>query len=263
MNFNKKAPLACECFKGNNEQGISTSVITHEGIDIVRSVVQSGYGSHGRDCGTYMTICQGELYKGGEFLRDKLSRAFAYAMRKIIKELEITPKNFLFVGLGNRELSSDKIGTEIYSLLLPIIPKNKTAPTLSLISPGVLSSGGIEALDHIKGLISVRGFDAVIVADSLSTSYPERLLATVQISNTSITPASGVRGENIRNIPKMREISRKTLGVPVICIGVPTVIGFGDKLYTPYTIDGEIEPICKVIADGITLALTEEDQSYF
>ena len=78
----------------------------------------------------------------------------------------------------------------------------------------------------------------------------------MQISSTGITPASGTRTLDAENTPKMREISHKTLGIPVISLGVPTVIPFGDRLYTPYTIDLEIEPIAKIIAEAINFSLT-------
>lgn len=257
MFFDKKSMLICECYsEGDKDEGISSTVITHEGIEIVKTVVTGGGAESKREAGTYLTICQGELYRGGEFLRDKLSRAVAFSLSQLIKEETPQPRNFLFVGLGNRDLSSDRIGVEICNCLSPIRSKNEKLASLSLISPGILSSGGIEAFDHVKGLLSVCGFDAVIVADSLSSYHPERLLTTVQISNTGITPASGTRNFDAC-APKMREISKKTLGVPVISLGVPTVTLFDGKLYTPYTIDGEIEPICQIISDGITLALTE------
>ena len=265
MIFDKKTILACECYaEKESHRGILTSVITHEGIEIVKTVVTGENEDGAQGCGTYLTICQGKLYHGGEFLRDKLSRAVSFSLCELIKELIPTPKRFLFVGLGNRELSSDKIGTGICDFLLPIHKKSVLHPSLSLFSPGILASGGIRAIDHVKGLIQVCGFDAVIVADSLATAHPERLLTTVQISSVGITPASGTKISDERTpnederVDGAQEISRKTLGVPVISLGVPTVISFGDKLYTPYTIDGEIEPICKIIADGITLALCKE-----
>lgn len=262
MIFDKKPMLACECYEEgdkNEAGGILTEVISCEGIDVVKTVIssQGGASRMGREVGTYLTVCQGELYRGGDFLRDKLSRAVSFAISEILSEFEPKPKNFLFVGLGNRELSSDKIGVGICDALLPIVPKSKALPSLSLISPGVLSLGGIHACDHIRALIKVKHFDGVIVADSLMTAHPERLLATVQVSNTGITPASGTRKAEGKYAQKSQEISRKTLGVPVVSLGVPTVISFGEKLYTPHTIDLEIEPICKIIAEAITLSLSD------
>ncbi len=261
MIFDKKPILACECVKeADKSGGISTSVLNYEGIDIVKTVISSkaAIKETGRDLGTYLTVCQGELYRGGEFLRDKLSRAVAYSLCEILKELEKKPRSFLFVGLGNREISADRIGVGISDKLPPIKESDKS-PALFVISPGVLSFGGIEACDHIKGLIKIKELDAVIVADSLMTTHPERILATVQISNTGITPASGTKKKATASMPKMHAISEKTLGVPVISLGVPTVISFGgEKLYTPYTIDLEIEPICEIIADGISLALSSD-----
>ena len=256
MIFDKKQMLACESCKGN-EGGILTDVVRCEGIDIVKTVISSESAalSSGREIGTYLTVCQGELYRGGDFLRDKLSRAVSFAISEILSGFEPKPKKLLFVGLGNRELSSDKIGVGISDALLPIEPKKRGEPSLALISPGVLSLGGIHACDHIRGLIKIKHFDGVIVADALMTKHPERLLATVQVSDTGITPASGTQKER-NGRAKSHEISRKTLGVPVISLGVATVISIGEGFYTPYTIDVEIEPICKIIADGITLSLT-------
>lgn len=258
MIFDKNRILACEASSnfGKKSGEIDTSVINEDGIEIVKTVISTKEAGKkiGREVGTYLTVCQGELYLGGEFLRDKLSRALARSIIELLKGFEKMPTRLLFVGLGNRELSSDKIGVCVAEALSPISSSGKGS-SLSVISTGVKALRGIEACDHVKGLIKTVGFDAVIVADALMTTHPERLFTTVQLSDTGITPASGVSDKGGK---AMREISRKTLGVPVISVGVPTVIPFGERLYTPHTIELEIEPISKIIADGITLALTNE-----
>ena len=255
MIFDKNRILACEAssnFEGKSGE-IDTSVINEDGIEIVKTVISTKEAGKkiGREVGTYLTVCQGELYLGGEFLRDKLSRALARSILELLKGFEKMPTRLLFVGLGNRELSSDKIGVCVAEALSPISSSIKGS-SLSVISTGVKSLRGIEACDHVKGLIKTVGFDAVIVADALMTTHPERLFTTVQLSDTGITPASALTEKSLR------EISKRTLGVPVISVGVPTVIPFGERLYTPHTIELEIEPISKIIADGITLALTNE-----
>ena len=255
MIFDKNRILACEAssnFEGESGE-IDTKILNKDGIEIVKTVIKTNEASKkvGRNVGTYLTVCQGELYLGGEFLRDKLARAIARSVKELLTCLHKAPRSFLFVGLGNRELSSDKIGVCIADKLSPIT-STASHPSLSVISTGVKSLRGIEACDHIRGLIYALGFDAVIVADALMTTQPERLFTTVQLSDTGITPASALTEKSLR------EISKKTLGVPVISIGVPTVIPFGEKLYTPHTIELEIEPISEIIASAITLALTND-----
>ena len=145
MIFDKNRILACEAssnFSGEGG-GIDTKILNEDGIEIVKTVIKSSNAARrvGRKAGTYLTVCQGELYLGGDFLRDKLSRAVARSIKELIVGFEKAPRRFLFVGLGNRELASDKIGVSIADALSPITSSD--APlSLSVISTGVKTLRG-------------------------------------------------------------------------------------------------------------------------
>lgn len=134
-------------------------------------------------------------------------------------------ENLLIAGLGNTDITPDAVGPLTVKHILATrhisgqFAENiglKGLKSVSVIAPGVLGQTGIETTELIKGAIAAVKPDAVIVIDALAAMSAERLFKTVQLCDTGISPGSGVK--NAR-----REISGKTLGIPVIAIGVPTV----------------------------------------
>ncbi|MEG1996698.1 MAG: GPR endopeptidase, partial [Oscillospiraceae bacterium] len=136
--------------------------------------------------------------------------------------------------------------------------------SVSAIAPGVLGQTGIETSQIIRSICNEIKPSCVIVIDALASKSISRLGRTIQISNTGISPGSGV--QNSRS-----ELSKKTLGVPVICVGVPTVVdmatiakdilGVGETengenmMVTPREIDLVIEHAAKTVAFSVNLAL--------
>ena len=88
---------------------------------------------------------------------------------------------------------------------------------VSAISPGVLGTTGIETMEIVKGIVDNINPKLVIVIDALASRSIERISSTVQLSDTGIVPGAGVGN-------KRNEISKNTLGIPVIAIGIPTVV---------------------------------------
>lgn len=132
----------------------------------------------------------------------------------------------LVVGLGNRDITPDALGPKTASRVLATrhieAELAKAAGiygirSVAVISPGVLGQTGIEAFDQIKGVCKSISPSAIIIIDALASRYLKRLGCTVQITDSGIAPGAGVGNARV-------EISRKTLGVPVIAIGVPTVV---------------------------------------
>lgn len=130
------------------------------------------------------------------------------------------------VGLGNSDITPDALGPktakDIFSTrhITKSLAEEVGLPSLrpvSSASPGVLGQTGIESAEMIRGIMNETSPDAVITVDALSARSIKRLGCTVQMTNTGIVPGSGVGNHRA-------EISRKTLGVPVIAIGVPTVV---------------------------------------
>ena len=174
----------------------------------------------------------------------------------------------LVAALGNPDITPDALGNcAASSILVTSHLDRKQFPqfsSLSLCRTGVLGTSGIESAQHIKALCSIVRPSLVIVIDALAGSDADRLCSCIQISDTGISPGSGV-GNN------RAEISMSVLGVPVISIGIPTVIDaqhFGSEKFSgmfvsPRNIDSLVRNGAKLIAYGINLAvhkgLTIED----
>lgn len=132
----------------------------------------------------------------------------------------------LVVGLGNAAMTSDSVGTKTADGLivtrhiknnLPRLFSSLPLRDVSVIKPGVLGKTGIESSDVINSVVRSTHPSAVVVIDSLSARNPKRICSTVQMSDSGICPGSGVGNTRA-------EISRRTLGVPVLALGVPTVV---------------------------------------
>ena len=184
-------------------------------------------------------------------------------------------------GLGNRNITSDALGpyaldnTIVTRHLIEKIPEYfGEMRSVAAIAPGVLASTGMETEEIIGAVSKNEDISLIIAVDALASRSIKRLCRTVQISDTGISPGSGVG--NHRNA-----LNRETLGVPVIAIGVPTVvyagtlaydiavnagidaneselsIYSGDLIVTPRDIDENIRDMAKLIGYGINLALQD------
>ena len=195
----------------------------------IEITTDAGAEKLGKPVGTYVTV---ELPPFSSEFDDADSRMLA--VRDEIKKL--LPKNtsgVLVVGLGNSDITPDALGPktakDIFSTrhITKSLAEEIGLPSLrpvSSASPGVLGQTGIESAEMIRGIMNETSPDAVITVDALSARSIKRLGCTVQMTNTGIVPGSGVGNHRA-------EISRKTLGVPVIAIGVPTVVDAAALVY--------------------------------
>lgn len=198
------------------------------------------------------------------------------AITESLKELIPSKGSALVVGLGNREITPDALGPKVASGILATrqitdeirrISGIEGMRNVSVLAPGVLGQTGIEAFNLLHAVTGEIKPAFLIVIDALASRYLKRLACTVQMSDSGIEPGAGVG--NAR-----REISRKTLGVPVIAVGVPTVVdaatlvsdltgGSGEianpegrqMIVTPREIDLLISRASALIADCINRAL--------
>ena len=198
------------------------------------------------------------------------------AITESLKELIPSKGSALVVGLGNREITPDALGPKVASGILATrqitdeirrISGIEGMRNVSVLAPGVLGQTGIEAFNLLHAVTGEIKPAFLIVIDALASRYLKRLACTVQMSDSGIEPGAGVG--NAR-----REISRKTLGVPVIAVGVPTVVdaatlvsdltgGNGEianpegrqMIVTPREIDLLISRASALIADCINRAL--------
>lgn len=200
---------------------------------------EEGASQMRKPIGTYVTLefekepCL-KIHQESDF--DKYSSYIYKILQKVIKDIEINKKNschtLLVSGLGNRFATPDALGPYV----MENIPMNrhfqKEEQTLFSdnqillcgISPGVMSQTGMETSEILQGVIEKVQPDVLLVIDALASRSVNRLCRTIQITNTGISPGAGI-GNN-RN-----KINQETMGIPVIAIGVPTVVDAGTIIY--------------------------------
>ncbi len=144
-------------------------------------------------------------------------------LKRILKLTNIKPDDkVLIVGLGNNKSTPDSLGYEVLKNItvtrhLFILDKVEGYRNISILEPNVFGNTGIESQDIIMGVVKETKPDFIIAIDSLAAFSIDRMQRTIQITNTGISPGSGI-GNN------RGEISKKNLKIPVIAIGVPTVV---------------------------------------
>lgn len=179
---------------------------------------------YGKNKGNYITLCFPDTEKMLD--TEPLEEEIINALSLLFPEKR---EKILIVGLGNTEITADSIGPITVSKILAtrhIAGKFaedlglKGLKSVSIIAPSVLGKTGIESAELIKAVSDKIKPDAVIIIDALAAGSLTRLFKTVQLSDSGISPGSGVKN-------KREEISKKTLGIPVVAIGVPTVVDMG------------------------------------
>lgn len=186
---------------------------------------QKGAEAMGKPIGTYITIEAPKLIEEDESFHEPITKEIAKHIKKLAGKLE--EKEVLIAGLGNREVTPDALGPQVVDnlfvtrhLIREFGPEFKTKNNLgnvSAISPGVMAQTGMEASEVLRGIIRETSPDLVIVIDALAARSVHRLNTTIQITDTGISPGSGV-GNN------RKALNKESLGVDVIALGVPTVV---------------------------------------
>ena len=205
----------------------STEEDVNENVKVSRVKItnQNGEQALGKPIGNYVTIDVKKLKLAGEDEIQKTSETVTDELRKIIDLHTDKQGDILVVGLGNIYVTPDSLGPKVINEIdvtrhiikyLPQYIDEGTRP-VSAISPGVLGTTGIETVEILKGIVDNIQPKLLIVIDALASRSIERISSTIQISDTGIVPGAGVG--NTR-----QEISKSTLGIPVVAIGIPTVV---------------------------------------
>ena len=261
--------------------GVKAREHTAKGITttVVEILDQRGVRALGKPEGTYVTV---ELERN--LLREPIG--FHRAAAKLGKELSaMVPKSgsVLVVGLGNEAVTPDAIGPQCLRHLVVTRHLGSSFPQLrpvSAIAPGVLGVTGLESVEVVRGVVERAKPCCVVVVDALAARKMERLCCTVQLADTGITPGSGVGNSRAC-------FDRETLGVPVVAVGVPTVVTVSTLLedvfaensrknnyyhdssmvITPKDIDARVAKIARFLGYGLSLglhrSLSVEDVSCF
>jgi spore protease len=186
---------------------------------------QKGADAMGKPIGTYITIEAPKLEQEDESFHEPITKEIAKYIRQLAGDVE--NREILVAGLGNREVTPDALGPQVVDNLFitrhlgkefgsEYLEENKLG-NISAISPGVMAQTGMETSEVLRGIIRETMPKLVIVIDALAARSIHRLNKTVQITDTGISPGSGV-GNN------RKELNKESLGVDVIALGVPTVV---------------------------------------
>lgn len=189
-------------------------------IKEVRIVVENEEGAMclGKPIGTYITLESEHLRQFDESFHRPMMEVLARHLKQFIGN----KKKIMVAGLGNREVTPDALGPYVIDNLYVTRHLLKEgiiseSVEISAIAPGVMAQTGMEAALILKALVKEVKPDLLMVIDALAARNSDRLNKTIQLADTGITPGSGVG--NHRNA-----INKESVGVPVIAIGVPTVI---------------------------------------
>ena len=241
----------------------------------------------GRPMGRYVTLGCPQQLSIELGTRQALSRALGDVIR------EMLPRRFrtvLVTGLGNRSVTPDALGPRTVERVLVTRHMDgclaedvvKRMASVCAVAPGVLGVTGVETAEVLRGMVEHVRPDAVIAVDALAARSSRRIGSTIQVTDTGITPGSGVGNHQ-------RALTRATLGVPVIAVGVPMVVSawaltsdallamnedgeidgetlsacvervvtaeLGEMIVTPREVDALVERMAGIVAEGINLAL--------
>ena len=288
--FAKRTDLALEARELWQESAGKTTRLTgvkaakrkQEGYPVTRVDILDSRGEEalGKPRGSYLTVDLTTFWQ-------RKSDFFQRAVRAVgtpLKELLPTEGPVLVVGLGNRAMTPDAVGplTADHVLvtrhLISAMPRQFSGfRPVSVLRSGVLGTTGVESAEAVRGLASEVKPACVIAVDALASRRVGRVCAAVQLSDTGIIPGSGVGNHR-------HPLNAETLGVPVIAIGVPTVVdsatlaadlleetGVTDYdeeklrasrqnlMVTPRDIDQQVRDLGKVIGYGINWALQDLD----
>lgn len=235
-----------ECVPGDGGEiaGVSLREWTGEQslvkLSEVRILDGRGAEAMGKPQGTYLTLEAPQLAKGGEECQEAVSRELAIQIQRLSASLLKHHRTgregneaeagirILAVGLGNHLVTPDSLGPEtignlqmtrhLESQMGPGFCSERGLPVLSGIVPGVMAQTGMETAEILKGIIRETGPQLVIAIDALAARSIRRLGTTIQLTDTGIHPGSGVGNHR-------HSLTEESLGVPVLAIGVPTVVG--------------------------------------
>lgn len=207
--------------------------LPHAEITTIQILNQAGEQAMGKPRGTYITIDAPVLLTQDPPTHEEIAGILSQKLNLLLQAANIGPTDpVLVVGLGNWEATPDSLGPKVINQftvtrhLLKYVPENLPPNTrpVSALAPGVLGTTGIETAEIINGVVGKTNPKVLIVIDALAAGDLQRIGSSIQISNTGINPGSGVGNQRTA-------INHQTIGIPVIAIGIPTVVHAGIIIY--------------------------------
>lgn len=273
MNYRTDLALELRESMDSLPQGVTCAAEEKQGMRITRICVQNEAGAEklGKPVGRYITLEVPPFRRNAE-IAEETAEAVAEELRTLLP-----PEGTVLVaGLGNEDITPDALGPKFSALVFATrhiegelahsTGLGNLRPVVSLI-PGVLGKTGMETAELLRGAVQTAKPSAVITVDALAARRLSRLGCTIQMADTGVTPGSGVG--NAR-----KALNRESLGVPVIAVGVPTVVDAAtlvhdltqeengalvregeDMMITPREIDLVIERAARLLALSVNKAL--------
>lgn len=272
--------------------GVTSRTLRHDGVEEIQVVIETEEAERalGKPRGKYITLCHPGILHDSAADRMTLARCVSQALTGLLPPFG----DLMVVGLGNRHVTADALGSRVVEDML-VTRHMKAVSDADLrgrlrgvcaVAPGVLGITGMETAEMVQGIVEKVRPAAVIAIDALAARDSGRICTTVQITDTGIQPGSGVGNHR-------RGLTKDTLGVPVIAIGVPMVVyaaviardalglllsdaglaeteheeamdglidrvtktGLGELVVTPREVDELVGRVARILADGLNLAL--------
>ncbi len=194
-------------------------------VSRVKITNEKGEEAIGKKKGNYITVDVKNLKIANEEEIQKTSEVVTKELKTLLAKHVAEKDSILIVGLGNIYVTPDSLGPKVINEiditrhLLEYMPEvlDENTREVSAISPGVLGTTGIETMEILKGIVDNVKPKLVIIIDALASRNIERISSSVQLADTGIVPGAGVG--NAR-----KELTESTLGIPVIAMGIPTVV---------------------------------------
>lgn len=222
-NYNIRTDIALDVVENKKINGIKTNISKEDGVKVTTvEVDENGSKVINKGKGIYITIEFNDVTDTDNY--NNVKNVFVKQLKVMLNKIGINENDLcLVIGLGNDKSTPDSLGplsineiivTNHLYLLNQLGSEYRRVCTFK---PGVMGENGIETSDSIKSIVSTVKPSFIIVIDALASQSIERVNKTIQMTDTGIAPGSGVGNSR-------KEISKEVLNVPVIAIGVPTVV---------------------------------------
>ena len=243
-------------------EGVTCAEEEVNGLSVFTVVIENEHGENalGKPAGRYDTLKLPKWFDRGS---DSFPDAVHALTELIARNISGSPREVLVAALGNPDITPDALGSLAASSVLVTRHLKRKEPdtfrgfcSLALCRPGVLGTSGVESAVQVQTLCRELRPELVVAIDALAGCEAEQLCRSVQVSSAGISPGSGVGNDR-------QELSQATLGVPVLSIGMPTVIDagflgdgqFNGMFVTPRDIDSLVRAGARLIGYAIDLAL--------
>ena len=262
LNFLPRTDLAAEDLENEGKSEVENYNVGNLNVQKI-ALDEANAKKYGKKEGIYYTITTDAIIDLEHDMATEVSITLAKILEDIYEEYNLKQESYILVlGLGNDEITPDSLGPKavknifVTKHLADLGQLDEGLGIIGAIAPGVMGQTGIETSDIIRALVKKTKPELVLVIDALASRSLHRVNRTVQISTAGINPGSGVGN-------KRKEISYKTLGVPVVAIGVPTVVDIASIFYDIKDFfnetDDEIDIRSSLIESDLNFMVTNKD----